>query len=257
MGSVGALVGLAGAAVVVFYIGVVFADHPAQQVVVLLLVGTFHALEVRHIRAPRVQTGAGAVHAGLGVVACTGRPYRIAHAAIVHQHLILDRLHRLADGIAGRGRDLIDRGVDQRIGGRTVLFVVFQIRVDGYRLRLPRLLRSAGADIAANGAKLGIGDAHQTVLKIQRDIALEPLPLDVQVGHGDLILGAKQPAETVFVLSGDQSSIGPADGGGSRSRCRRDADTQHRRQQKRRRAAGKRMQMFQSPVPSLWAYFRF
>ena len=224
---------------------------------VLLLVGTFHALQVGHIRAPRVQTGAGAVHAGLGVVACTGRPYRIAHAAIVHQYLILDRLHRLADGVAGRGRDLIDRSVDQCIGGRTVLLVVFQIGVHRHRLRLPRLLRGAGADIAANGAKLGIGDAHQTVHQIQRDIALEPLPFDVQVGHGDLILGAKQPAETVFVLCGDQGRIGPADGGGSRSRCRRDADAQHRRQQKRRRAAGKRMQMFQSPVPSLWAYFRF
>ena len=132
--------------------------------------------------------------------------------------------------------------------------MVFQIGVDSHRLRLPRLLRSAGADIAANRAKLGVGDAHQTILKIQRDIALEPLPLDVQVGHGDLILGAKQPAETVFVLCGDQGGIGPADGGGSRSRCRRDADAQHRRQQKSRRAAGKRMQMFQSPVPSLWAY---
>ena len=47
------------------YIGVVLADHPAQQLVVLLLVGAFHALEVGHIRAPCVQTGAGTVHLSL------------------------------------------------------------------------------------------------------------------------------------------------------------------------------------------------
>lgn len=87
------------------------------------------------------------------------------------------RFHRPADGFPCRGRDLIHRSVDERIGRGAVLLVVFQIGMDGHRLCLPRLLGGAGAEKAANGAKLRVGNAHKTVHKVQRDIALQAFSL--------------------------------------------------------------------------------
>ena len=78
--------------------------------------------------------------------------------------------------------------------------MVFQIGMDGHRLRLPRLLGGAGADIAANGAKLRVGNAHKAVHKVQRDIALQAFSLDVEVRHSDGITGAKEPCKAVFLL---------------------------------------------------------
>ena len=216
---------------------------------VLLLIGALHALQIGHIGAPGVQTGTGAVDAGLGVVACTGRPHRVADAAVVGEDLVLDRLHRLADGFPRRGGDLVHRGVDEGVGRGAVLLLVLQIGVDGHRLCLPGLLGRAGADIAANGAQLRVGDAHQTVHKVQRHVAPQPLSLDVQIRHGDGITGAEQPAQTVFLLGGDQRGVRPADGGGrQRRRCRK-CEAEHERQHKCRRLPREPMQMFQRWVP--------
>ena len=123
--------------------------------------------------------------------------------------------------------------------------MVFQIGMDGHRLRLPRLLGGTGTDIAANGPQLGVGDAHQTVHQIQRDVAPQALPLDVQVGHGDGIRRAEQPRKAVFLLGRDQGGIRPANGDRCRSRRGQYANAQYSRQHKRRRAAHKPMQMFQ------------
>ena len=123
--------------------------------------------------------------------------------------------------------------------------MVFQIGMDGHGLRLPRLLSGAGADIAANGPKLCVGDAHQTVHQIQRDVAPQALSLDVEVRHGDGITGAKEPCKAVFLLGRDQGRVRAAHGGGCRSRRGQHTDTQRRCQHKRRRAARKPMQMFQ------------
>ena len=257
MGGVGALVGLAGPAVVVLSVAVILADDPAHQVVILLLVGAFHALQIGHIGAPGIQTGAGAVHAGLGVVPRAGRPHCIDDAAVAGQHLVLDLRDCPADGAAGRGRDLIHGGVHQRVGRRAVFLVVFQIGVDGHRLRFPRLLCRRVTDIAADGAQLGVGDAHQTVLKIQGHVPAQALPLDVQVGHGDGIAGAEEPAQAVFLLVRDQSSVGTAHGGGTGGqgvpfRCkggRHCHAEQHHRQHQRRTPARKLRHPFQVPCP--------
>ena len=123
--------------------------------------------------------------------------------------------------------------------------MVFQIGMDGHCLCLPRLLGGAGTDIAANGPQLGVGDAHQTVHQIQRDVAPQALPLDVQVGHGNRIRRAEQPRKAVFLLGRDQGGIRPANGDRCRSRRGQYANAQYSRQHKRRRAARKPMQMFQ------------
>lgn len=123
--------------------------------------------------------------------------------------------------------------------------MVFQIGMDGHRLRLPRLLGGAGADIAANGAKLRVGNAHKAVHKVQRDIALQAFSLDVEVRHGDGITGAKEPCKAVFLLGRDQGRVRAAHSGGCRSRRGQHANAQCCCQHKRRRAAHKPMQMFQ------------
>ena len=140
---------------------------------------------------------------------------------------------------------MIHRSVDERIGRGAVLLVVFQIGMDGHRLCLPRLLGGAGADIAANGAKLRVGDAHQTVHKVQRNIALQAFSLDVEVRHGDGITGAKEPCKAVFLLGRDQGRVRAAHSSGCRSRRGQHANAQRCCQHKRRRAAHKPMQMFQ------------
>ena len=63
VGGVGALVGLTGTAVVVLDIVIILADDAAHLLVVLALIGAFHALEIRHVRAPGVEAGTGAVDA--------------------------------------------------------------------------------------------------------------------------------------------------------------------------------------------------
>ena len=213
---------------------------------VLALVGAFDALEVGHIRTPRIEAGAGAVNAGLGVIACAGRPDSIDDAAVVGQHLILHRLHRLTDGRAGRGGDVLHRGIDEGVGRRAVLLVVLEVGVDGHGLRFPRLLRRAGADIAADGAKLGVGDAHEAVHEVEGHVPAQALALDVQIGHGNLIFGAEEPAQTIFFFPRDEGGVCAADGGGPGrdilGKHRRDSHTQHHRCQHQRRQTARETQ---------------
>ena len=61
--DLGALVGLTGTAVVILDIVIIIADDAAHLIVVLALIGAFHALEIRHVRAPGVEAGTGAVDA--------------------------------------------------------------------------------------------------------------------------------------------------------------------------------------------------
>ena len=121
--------------------------------------------------------------------------------------------------------------------------MVFQIGVDGHCLRFPRLLCRRVTDIAADGAQLGVGDAHQTVLKIQGHVPAQALPLDVQVGHGDGIAGAEEPAQTIFLFLRDKGGVCTANGGGTGcgilGERRRDSHAQHhscQHQRVRRRA---------------------
>ena len=246
MGGVGALVGLTGAAVVVLDIVIILADDAAHLLVVLALIGAFHALEIRHVRAPGVEAGTGAVDAGLGVVACAGRPDGVDDAAVVGQHLILHRLHRLADSRPGRGRDVLHGGVDESVGRGAVLLMVLEVGVDGHGLGLPRLLRGAGVDIAADGAKLGIGDAHQAVHEVQRHVPAQALALDVQIGQCDLIFGAEEPAQTIFLFLRDKGGVCTANGGGTGcgilGERRRDSHTQHHSCQHQRRQTARETQ---------------
>ena len=229
---------------------------------VLALIGALHALEVGHIRPPGVQTGAGAVDARLGVVARAGRPHRVNDAAVVGQHLVLDGADGFLNGGPGRGRDLVHRGVDQRIGRRAVLFVVFQVGVNGHNLGFPGFLCRRGAHKAADGTQLGVSNAHQAVHQVEFHIPAQALALDIQVRHGDGIFRAEQPAQAVFLLRREQGGIRPADGGGHRVDGLRDRlalrgalflckrrgdgpDQQHRRQQKRRRPAREHRNVFQ------------
>ena len=221
---------------------------------ILLLIGAFHALQIGHLGAPGIAAGAGAVHAGLGVVARAGRPHRVADTAVVGEDLILHRLHRLADGFPGSGGDLIHRGVDQCIGRGTVLLVIFQIGVGRHGLCLPGLLGRTGADIAANGPQLVVGDAHQAVHQVQCDVFLQALPPDVQVRQGDGVAGAEEPAQAVFLFRRDQGGVGTAHGHrtaghGSivRCQCCRSTQAEHRRQHQRRSAAHKPLQLFHEP----------
>ena len=244
MGGVGALVGLTGAAVVVLDIVIILADDAAHLLVVLALIGAFHALKVRHVRAPGVEAGTGAVDAGLGVVARAGRPDGVDDAAVVGQHLILHRLHRLADSRPGRGRDVLHGGVDESVGRGAVLLMVLEVGVDGHGLGLPRLLR--GADIAADGAQLGVGDAHKAVHEVEGHVPAQALALDVQIRHGDLIFGAEEPAQTIFLFLRDKGGVCTANGGGTGcgilGERRRDSHTQHHSCQHQRRQTARETQ---------------
>ena len=256
MGGVGALVGLAGLAVVVLGVAVILADDPAHEVVVLLLVGAFHALQIRHVGAPRIKAGAGAVNAGLGVIARAGRPHGVDDRAVVGQHLVLHRLNGLAQGFPRRRGDLVHGGIDEGVGRRAVLFLVQQIGMDGHSLCLPRLLRRRGADEAADGPQLGVSDAHKAVHEVEGDVPAQTLALYVKVGHGDLIFGAEEPAQAVFLFHRDEGGVRAADGGrvGNLLLCKgcghQRAD-QHRRQHQRRRPAGNLSEMFHVSVPPL------
>ena len=159
------------------------------------------------------------------------------------------------DGFPRGGRDLVHRSINEGIGRRAVLFEVFQIGMDGHCLRLPRLLGCAGTDIAADGPKLGIGNAHQTVHKIQRDIAAQALPLDVQVRHGDGVAGAEQPAQAVFFFYGHKHGIRAADGRRGRRCCRgQQTGAKGQCQHSRCRAPCKLIQMFQRWCPPVFSH---
>ena len=156
----------------------------------------------------------------------------------------------------------IQNVVDQRIGRRAVLFVVFQVGVNGHSLGFPGFLCRRGAHKAADGTQLGVSNAHQAVHQVEFHIPAQALALDVQVRHGDGIFRAEQPAQAVFLLRREQGGIRPADGGGHRVDGLRDRlalrgalflckrrgdgpDQQHRRQQKRRRPAREHRNVFQ------------
>ena len=159
---------------------------------VLLLVGAFHALQIRHVGAPRIKAGAGAVNAGLGVIARAGRPHGVDDRAVVGQHFVLHRLNCLAQGFPRRRGDLVHGGIDEGVGRRAVLFLVQQIGMDGHSLCLPRLLRRRGTDEATDGPQLGVSDAHKAVHEVEGDVPAQTLALYVKVGHGDLIFGAEE-----------------------------------------------------------------
>ena len=238
--GVGADIGLAGvAAVVVLQHPVILAHHTAQDVVVLLLIGAFHALQVGHVGAPGIPGRAGAIDAGLGVVAAAAREHRVADriaaAGVVDQDEVRHFLDGLFHLLAGGGRDLVHRGVGQGVGRRPVLVLVFQIRMDGDGLRLPCLgggvVRNFGK--IADGAQFGVGDAHQAVHQVHLDVPPQALALDVQIVHRDLVLAAQpqqvqKPLDAVFLLQllrdGHLRGVRPADGVGGQGLggCRKD-----------------------------------
>ena len=128
--------------------------------------------------------------------------------------------------------------------------------MDGHSLCLPRLLRRRGADEAADGPQLGVSDAHKAVHEVEGDVPAQTLALYVKVGHGDLIFGAEEPAQAVFLFHRDEGGVRAADGGrvGDLLLCKgcghQRAD-QYRRQHQRRRPAGNLSEMFHVSVPPL------
>src|SRR5699024_5629477 len=190
--GVGADVGLVGvAAVVVLQHPVVLAHHPAQDVVVLLLVGAFHALQVGHVGAPGVFGRAGAGDAGLGVIARAAGEHRVADRVAAPGVVDQDEVRHLFDGVfhlaAGGGGDLVHRGVGQGVGRRAVLVLVFQIGMDGDGLGLPGLGGGTVRNFSkiADRPQLGVGDAHQAVHQVHPDAPAQALAPDVEVVHRD------------------------------------------------------------------------